>query len=46
MAQQLGGQVANTGLREYGATEARVSAGVLFAEQPCEPMAPLNDMSS
>ena len=34
MAQQLGGQVANTGLREYGATEARVSAGVLFAEQP------------
>jgi GMP synthase (glutamine-hydrolysing) len=34
MAQQLGGEVANTGLREYGATEARVSAGVLFAEQP------------
>jgi len=34
MAQQLGGQVANTGLREYGPTEARVSAGVLFAEQP------------
>jgi GMP synthase (glutamine-hydrolysing) len=34
MAQQLGGEVANTGLREYGATEARVSGGVLFAEQP------------
>ena len=36
MAQQLGGGVANTGLREYGATEARVSGGVLFAEQPAE----------
>ena len=34
MAQQLGGEVANTGLREYGATEARVTGGVLFAEQP------------
>ena len=36
MAQQLGGGVANTGLREYGATAARVSGGVLFAEQPAE----------
>lgn len=36
MAQQLGGQVANTGLREYGATEARVVDGVLFANQPAE----------
>ena len=36
MAQQLGGEVANTGLREYGATEARVSGGVLFADQPAE----------
>ncbi len=34
MAQQLGGEVANTGLREYGATEAHVSDGVLFADQP------------
>jgi GMP synthase (glutamine-hydrolysing) len=34
MAQQLGGGVANTGLREYGATEARVINGVLFADQP------------
>jgi len=34
MAQQLGGSVANTGLREYGATEAHVTEGVLFAEQP------------
>lgn len=34
MAQQLGGAVANTGLREYGATEAHVTDGVLFAEQP------------
>jgi GMP synthase (glutamine-hydrolysing) len=34
MAQQLGGVVANTGLREYGATEARVTDGVLFADQP------------
>ena len=36
MAQQLGGEVANTGLREYGATETRVSGGVLFADQPAE----------
>ena len=36
MAQQLGGGVANTGSREYGATEARVSGGVLFADQPTE----------
>ncbi len=34
MAQQLGGEVANTGLREYGATEAHVAGGVLFADQP------------
>jgi GMP synthase (glutamine-hydrolysing) len=34
MAQQLGGEVANTGLREYGATEAHVTDGVLFADQP------------
>jgi GMP synthase (glutamine-hydrolysing) len=34
MAQQLGGEVANTGLREYGATEANVTGGVLFANQP------------
>lgn len=34
MAQQLGGSVANTGLSEYGATEANVKDGVLFAEQP------------
>jgi GMP synthase (glutamine-hydrolysing) len=34
MAQQLGGEVANTGLREYGATEAHVTDGVLFAGQP------------
>lgn len=36
MAQQLGGGVANTGSREYGATEARVSGGVLFTDQPTE----------
>jgi GMP synthase (glutamine-hydrolysing) len=36
LAQQLGGGVANTGLREYGATEARVTGGVLFADQPAE----------
>ena len=36
MAQQLGGEVANTGSREYGATEARVSGGVLFADQPAQ----------
>jgi len=34
MAEQLGGVVANTGLREFGATEARVTSGVLFADQP------------
>ena len=36
MAQQLGGEVANTGLREYGATEVSVDAGVLFANQPAQ----------
>ncbi len=36
MAQQLGGEVANTGLREYGATEVSVDAGVLFAYQPAQ----------
>jgi len=36
MAQQLGGVVANTGLREYGATDARVTdgGGVLLGGQP------------
>jgi GMP synthase (glutamine-hydrolysing) len=34
MAQQLGGEVANTGLREYGATSVTVEPGTLFAEQP------------
>jgi GMP synthase (glutamine-hydrolysing) len=35
MAQQLGGEVANTGLREYGATDMRVtSAEGLLAGQP------------
>jgi len=36
MAQQLGGEVANTGLREYGATDARVTGdgGVLLGGQP------------
>ena len=36
MAQQLGGGVANTGLREYGATDARVTGdgGVLLGGQP------------
>ncbi len=36
MAQQLGGEVANTGLREYGATEVAVvgDGGVLLAGQP------------
>lgn len=34
MAQQLGGEVANTGLREYGATDVVVEQGVLFADQP------------
>jgi len=36
MAQQLGGEVANTGLREYGATDVSVDAGVLFADQPAQ----------
>lgn len=36
MAQALGGEVANTGLREYGATDASVTGdgGVLLAGQP------------
>ncbi len=35
MAQALGGEVANTGLREYGATDATiVSEGTLLAGQP------------
>ncbi|MEZ3162046.1 glutamine-hydrolyzing GMP synthase [Microbacterium sp. BWT-B31] len=36
MAQTLGGEVANTGLREYGATDAAVTGdgGVLLAGQP------------
>jgi len=38
MAQQLGGEVANTGLREYGATDAVVAndGGVLLGGQPSE----------
>lgn len=38
MAQQLGGVVANTGLREYGATDAAVAndGGVLLGGQPAE----------
>ncbi|MFX8624503.1 gamma-glutamyl-gamma-aminobutyrate hydrolase family protein, partial [Acinetobacter baumannii] len=37
MAQQLGGEVANTGLREYGATDATVvHEGVLLQGQPPE----------
>ncbi|WP_345801608.1 glutamine-hydrolyzing GMP synthase [Microbacterium sp. AZCO] len=38
MAQALGGEVANTGLREYGATDASVTGdgGVLLAGQPAE----------
>ncbi|WP_342001595.1 glutamine-hydrolyzing GMP synthase [Microbacterium sp. LWH7-1.2] len=38
MAQALGGEVANTGLREYGATDAVVAndGGVLLAGQPLE----------
>ena len=36
MAQQLGGDVSNTGLREYGATEVAVNGGVLFDGQPAE----------
>jgi GMP synthase (glutamine-hydrolysing) len=36
MAQALGGEVANTGLREYGATDASLTGdgGVLLADQP------------
>lgn len=34
MAQQLGGEVSNTGLREYGATGVTVADGVLFDGQP------------
>ncbi|QHC60850.1 glutamine-hydrolyzing GMP synthase [Rathayibacter sp. VKM Ac-2760] len=38
MAKTLGGEVANTGLREYGATDAAVSAdgGVLLGDQPVD----------
>jgi GMP synthase (glutamine-hydrolysing) len=38
MAQTLGGEVANTGLREYGATRVSVTGdgGVLLAEQPAD----------
>lgn len=38
MAQALGGEVANTGLREYGATDAAVTGdgGVLLGGQPVE----------
>ncbi|WP_439591748.1 glutamine-hydrolyzing GMP synthase [Microbacterium sp.] len=38
MAQALGGEVANTGLREYGATDAAVTGdgGILLAGQPAE----------
>ena len=38
MAQALGGTVAHTGLREYGATPARVSdtASTLFNGQPAD----------
>jgi GMP synthase (glutamine-hydrolysing) len=38
MAQQLGGEVANTGLREYGATAVTLAAGdsTLLAGQPTE----------
>lgn len=38
MAQALGGEVANTGLREYGATDAVLSGedGVLLSGQPTE----------
>ncbi|MFV0373496.1 glutamine-hydrolyzing GMP synthase [Microbacterium sp.] len=37
MARQLGGVVANTGLREYGATDATViHGGVLLGDQPVE----------
>ncbi|AYF97501.1 glutamine-hydrolyzing GMP synthase [Protaetiibacter intestinalis] len=40
MAQQLGGEVAKTGAREYGSTEVRLAGGtdggLLLAEQPIE----------
>lgn len=37
MAQALGGEVANTGLREYGATDATViTEGTLLQDQPVE----------
>lgn len=38
MAQQLGGEVANTGLREYGATDATLAGdgGLLLGGQPTE----------
>ena len=36
MAQQLGGEVANTGLREYGATDMTVVDGSFLAGQPAE----------
>ncbi|SMH31348.1 GMP synthase (glutamine-hydrolyzing) [Rathayibacter oskolensis] len=38
MAKTLGGEVANTGLREYGATDAAVSSdgGVLLGDQPAD----------
>ncbi len=38
MAQQLGGEVANTGLREYGSTAVTLSAGTstLLGDQPTE----------
>lgn len=38
MAQQLGGEVANTGLREYGATAVRLQGdgGTLLAGQPAD----------
>ncbi len=41
MAQQLGGEVANTGLREYGATDVVVAGdgGVLLAGQPASQVA-------
>ncbi|MFB8387606.1 glutamine-hydrolyzing GMP synthase [Microbacterium sp. NPDC055910] len=38
MAKALGGEVANTGLREYGATDAAIAndGGVLLADQPAQ----------
>ena len=37
MAEQLGGRVAKTGAREYGATDVRIGEpGVLLADQPAE----------